>query len=105
MIVYGDRARSIDTRQSIAELQEQSRNLAGEKGAKHSDSALSLLISSGEFWQGVLDEQFERLGYDECTPMAEHYARLTVEAAGLAAEGSSPERLAAFQSELNWLQH
>src|SRR5215217_5803675 len=105
MIVYGDRARRENTQQLIAELKIESQRLCEDAGRlRPSDRATSLLISSGEIWQGLMDEQSDRLGCDEWTPLSECCSRLTVAAAAaLAVDGYSAEAATAFRTELDSL--
>ena len=81
MIVYGDRRREENPRHIIAELDAQSELLNPPRGAEQQrDLATSLLISSGELVQGLLDEQCYNAECDEWTPLAERCAALTVAA-------------------------
>jgi hypothetical protein len=102
MIVYGDPARCENTHFLIAELRAESLRLCEDAGgSQQSDRATSLLISSGELWQGLMDEQCERLGCDDWTPLSAQCANLTVAAAALAIDGYSKERATAFHLQLN----
>jgi hypothetical protein len=104
MIVYGDPARCENTQRLIAELRHESQRLREDvTGSQPSDRATSLLISTGELWQGLMDEQLERLGCDDWTPLAECCACLTVAAAALAIDGYSAERESIFRRELDSL--
>jgi hypothetical protein len=104
MIVYGDPARCEHVQHLIAQLRDECDSLGNAINCNNqSDDATSILISSGELWQGLVDEEYRLLEFDEWTPLAEHCARLTMAAAALAADRVASEPVETLLVELDWL--
>jgi hypothetical protein len=76
MIVYGDPQRAEDPRSLIAKLSADCLRLHYTRGVEQRELATRLLIEAGELAQGLLDHEFQRVGYDEWTPLARSCAAL-----------------------------
>lgn len=74
MLVYGDRARTVDPRRALAEI-------SGLLASPNRDQPIKALIAAGQLAQGLADAEFLAKGHDDLTELQAAALQLAVEIA------------------------